>query len=97
MMICSMPGCQTTAGCVCDRATKPFFRAGTPGPQVVYAYADDIARKDAEIGRLLAALKPFCEADWYADGHGRFDGKIAGADLDRAKRAYQQQLSAERK
>lgn len=58
--------------------------------------ADTLQWAVDEIGRLRAALKPFCEADWYADGHGRFDGKIAGADLDRAKAEYQQLASQEK-
>ena len=61
------------------------FYASEPERRVVYAYADDIQAKNVEIGMLRAALKPFCEADWYADGFGKFDGKIAGTDLDRAK------------
>lgn len=44
----------------------------------------------AAIQRLHAALRPFCEADWYADGFGKFLGKITGDDLDRAKAALGQ-------
>jgi hypothetical protein len=47
-----------------------------------------VERFAPEIERLREVLKPFCDADWYADGFGKFDGKIAGADLDRAKAAY---------
>jgi hypothetical protein len=32
--------------------TKPVFHAGTPEPELVYAYAGHIALKDAEIDRL---------------------------------------------
>lgn len=35
---------------------KPIFHAGKPGPALVYAYADDIARKNEEITRLRATL-----------------------------------------
>lgn len=27
MIICSMPGCQTTAGCVCSRVSRPVFKS----------------------------------------------------------------------
>ena len=40
-----------------------------------------------EIDRLRDALRPFCEADWYAMGHGKFEGKVSGEALDEAKAA----------
>jgi hypothetical protein len=40
----------------------------------------------AEIERLRAALRPFVEADWYATGHGKYEGNVTGAALDEAKR-----------
>lgn len=43
-----------------------------------------------EVERLQAALKPFCEADWYALGNGSFEGIVTGAVLDEAKRINQQ-------
>lgn len=46
------------------------------------AEVDSLRREAAE---MRTALKAFCEADWYADGFGKFEGKVAGTALDRAK------------
>jgi len=27
MIVCSSPGCQTTAGCVCNRISRPVFKS----------------------------------------------------------------------
>lgn len=39
----------------------------------------------SEIERLRAALRPFCEADWYAMGNGKFEGKVSNEVLNAAK------------
>lgn len=61
--------------------------------------ADIVDRLEAEIERLhneriqldrllaryRAALEPFCTADWYAYGGGKFQGIVHEAALDEAK------------
>lgn len=49
--------------------------------------AAHIKKQGAKIAQLKAALKPFVEADWYADGYGRFEGKVSTDSLDVAKAA----------
>ena len=47
MIICSMPGCQTTAGCICDRAY----------PRITTGVDATVSAKDAEILRLRAEVE----------------------------------------
>ena len=47
------------------------YSASEPERQVVYAYADDIKAKDAEIERLRAALKE-CADDLEAELEAKF-------------------------
>jgi hypothetical protein len=48
--------------------------------------AREIQKLRSQVERLTIALKPFAEADWYATGHGKFEGVVTGAALDEAKR-----------
>jgi hypothetical protein len=52
MVICSMPGCQTTAGCVCSRVSRP-----PPCPRCSFPYATGAAaQNDALVKALEDAL-----------------------------------------
>lgn len=50
--------------------------------------------RDLHLDLALArtALKPFCEADWYSLGDGRYEGFVSGADLTNAKAAISSQM-----
>jgi hypothetical protein len=60
--ICSMPGCQTTAGCICDRVL-----ANRNADQ------QEIMRINNSLRETLLAIKAICAGDrapnWIEDGY----------------------------
>lgn len=86
MNVCTMPGCQTTAGCICDRvSSRPIYHCGAPERQVVYAWAGEVDELRTEVNRLRVVLAALYE--WYDR-----DGSVGGADL--AFEAHRHALSA---